>query len=88
MKEAQKFILWGTGILLLINFVAIGLSWWHFGYLDWQIAWEMALVMLPPVLVGLGSYFLLGIELGSAQEEPNAQQRQSHYGVPHETPTH
>ena len=89
MREAQKFILWGTGALLLINLVAIGLSWWHFGYLDWQTVWEMALIAIPPLVVALGSYFLLSVEAGTRQGIDAAQQqRNRHYGVPHGTPSH
>ncbi|MBI4445285.1 MAG: hypothetical protein HY645_05185 [Acidobacteria bacterium] len=62
MKQAQKFILWGTGIFLMINLVAIGLSWGYFGYLDVEILWEMGLISLPPVIVALGSYLLLGVQ--------------------------
>ena len=89
MRNAQKFILWGTGLLLSMNLVAIGLSWWHFGYLDWQIVWEMALVTLPPVVVGVGSYFLLGVEAGARREkEATKRQRIRHFGVRHETTSH
>lgn len=89
MKDAQKFILWGSGVLLLINLVAIGLSWWYFGYLDWQTVWEMALVTLPPLVVALGSYFLLRIEEGMRQPQDFRRQHQTRsYGVPHETPSH
>jgi hypothetical protein len=89
MKQAQKFILWGTGVFLLINLVAIGLSWWYFGYLDGQVIWEMALVALPPIVVALGSYFLLGIELDQGQEKGSFKDRHNHpYGEPHEKPSH
>jgi hypothetical protein len=89
MKQAQKFILWGTGVFLLINLVAIGCSWWYFGYLDGQIVWEMTLVALPPVIVALGSYFLLGIEVnrGRVTDTPKVQHTH-HHGVPHEKPSH
>ena len=89
MREAQKFILWGTAVLVSVNAVAIGLSGWHFGYLDWEIVWEMALVTLPPVVVALGSYFLLSVEPESHQRAENTQSRPSRaYGVAHESSSH
>ena len=80
MRNAQKFILWGSGLLLSIDLVAIGLSWWHFGYLDSQTIWEMLLVTLPPLAVGIGSYFLLGVEPRRTQA---ASQDTRRVGVPH-----
>ena len=89
MRQAQKFILWGTGVFLLINLASIGCSWWYFGYLDGQIVWEMALVALPPVFVALGSYFLLGIEVDRGRVTDTPKERHTHqYGVPHEKPSH
>ncbi|MBI2822674.1 MAG: hypothetical protein HYX74_10645 [Acidobacteria bacterium] len=93
MKAAQKFILWGTAVLLLINIISIGLSWWYFGYLDMTIVWEMALVTLPPIVVALGSYYLLAEEFRSGREQEERIERgrgrdTRSYGVAHGTPTH
>ena len=89
MKDAQKFVLWGTTVLLLVNLVSIAASWCYFGYLDWKIVWEMALVLLPPLVVAVGSYFLLGIDAGTQKETKIAAKRPTgNYGVPYETPTH
>ncbi len=53
------------------------------------IVWEMALVALPPVVVALGSYFLLGIEVNLGQATDTSKERHTHhYGVPHEKPSH
>ncbi len=88
MSHAQKFILWGTGVLVLINLVSVGLSWWYFGYLDWQTVWEMALVTFPVVIVALGSYFLLSVEAESGQKQRVSTRLQSHsHEVFHETPS-
>lgn len=62
MRQVQKFILWGSGVYVLINLVAIVLSWSYFRILEWEVIWEMALIALPPLLVAMGSYFLLTVE--------------------------
>ena len=84
MRSAQKFILWGSGLLLSVDLIAIGLSWWHFGSLEWQTVWEMALVTLPPLAVAAGSYFLLGVEAGSAPRKQTVREHDiRRMGVPH-----
>lgn len=61
MRQVQKFILWGSGVYVLINLVAIFLSWSYFGILEWEVIWEMALIAFPPLLVAMGSYFSLAV---------------------------
>jgi len=52
MTARQKFVIFGMGILIWVNLLTIALSTWRFGYVDSRTVAQMALIALPPVVLG------------------------------------
>jgi len=77
MTLAQRYIAWGTGILLWIFGLSILLSYFAFGYLDFDIIAHMARILSPILVVAVFLLYLFREPINSEQpqEAPHVSRR-------------
>lgn len=69
MTLAQKYIVWGTGILLWVFGLSIFLSYFAFGHLDFNTVARMAWILLPVLAVAVFLLYLYREPTGSVQPQ-------------------
>jgi len=77
MTLAQKYIAWGTGILLWVFGLSILLSYFAFGYLDFNTIADMAWILFPILIVAVFLLYLFREPINSeqSQEAPHVSGR-------------
>ncbi|OGP22898.1 MAG: hypothetical protein A2038_04960 [Deltaproteobacteria bacterium GWA2_57_13] len=58
MTLTQKYVAWGTGVILWVFGLSILLSYFEYGYMDWRTVTHMTLILVPLVLIAAIVFYL------------------------------